>query len=268
MKEQVIEAFAQLASSIAQATPKVALGLGLLVLGIVVAKVIETVLRTVLRRVHFDALVKKAGVEAAIHRLGIRQELSAFLPRCVYYLVLVLLVQTTADALGLRAISDAISSFFAYLPNLVAALLLVIVGSSLGQFAGEMVARSAADSGLDIAPALGRLVSGGVFFVCAMMAVSQLKIDTAIVRIVTSIILGGAALAFGLSFGFGTREIVRSIAAGYYARQVLEVGRTVEIDGHKGVLKAITATHLVLDAGGEEISVANGALLRSAARQS
>ena len=51
------------------------------------------------------------------------------------------------------------------------------------------------------------------------------KIDTDIVRIVTSLILGAGALAFGLSFGFGTRNIVRNIAAGFYARKILVIGR-------------------------------------------
>lgn len=129
-----------------------------------------------------------------------------------------LLAKTASDALGLVAISNAIGAFFDYLPNIVAALLLLILGSTVGQFAGQTVTQSAESSGIDFAPALGKLVSGLIFFVVAMMAIAQLKIDTEMVRIVTSFILGGAALAFGLSFGLGTRDVIRGMVAGFYVR--------------------------------------------------
>ena len=154
------------------------------------AKIIEKVLRYALTKIRFDALVGKAGIDVALQRIGIRQELTIQLPRLVYFLVLLLFAKTAVDALGLVAISGAIGAFFGYLPNIIAALVLLILGSTVGQFAGQTVAQSAASSGVEFAPALGKLVSGVILFVCAMMAIAQLKIDTDIVRIVTSFILG------------------------------------------------------------------------------
>jgi small-conductance mechanosensitive channel len=165
------------------------------------------------------------------------------------------------------AISSAISAFFSYLPNIIAALLLLILGSTVGQFAGEMVAQSAGSSGIDFAPSLGRLVSGLIIFVVAMMAIAQLKIDTGMVRIVTSFILGGTAVAFGLSFGLGTRDAVRNMVAGFYARKYLEMGKTLEVAGQQGVLKAITATHTILENEGREISLSNATFLDQVAKQ-
>ena len=100
-----------------------------------------------------------------------------------------------------------------------------------------------------------------------MMAVAQLKIDTGMIRIVTSFVLAGAALAFGLSFGLGTREIVRNIVAGFYARKFLSVGKTLEILGHRGVLTAITPTHSILESDGQNISLANSAFLEQVSKQ-
>ena len=84
------------------------------------------------------------------------------------------MTKTAVDALGLVAISDAIGAFFAYLPNLVAALLLLVLGSAIGQVAGQTVAQSAETAGIEFAPALGRLVSGLILFVTAMMAIGQI----------------------------------------------------------------------------------------------
>jgi Conserved TM helix/Mechanosensitive ion channel len=267
MKEKLVESFLNLVNSIVTAAPKVVVAIVLIAVGLIVAKVIEIVLRMILVRVRFDSLMEKAGIDKALHRIGLRQQLNQFLPRLVYFLVIFLLAKTATDALGLVAISNAIGAFFEYLPNIVAALLLLILGSTVGQFAGQMVEQSAQNSGLDFAPALGRMVSGLIMFVVAMMAIGQLKIDTEMVRIVTSFILGGAAIAFGLSFGLGTRDIIRNMVAGFYARKFLEVGKNLEVAGQRGVLRAITATHAILESDGQDVSVSNATFLDQVSKQ-
>ena len=135
------------------------------------------------------------------------------------------MAKTASDAFGLIAISNAIGVFFSYLPNVLAALLLLILGTTVGQFAGQMVTQAAESAGLDSAPALGKLVSALIIFLVAMMAIGQLKIDTEMVRIVTSFVLGAAALGFGLAFGLGTWDVVRNIVTGFYTRKFLAIGK-------------------------------------------
>ncbi len=267
MKEKLIRAFGGLADSTIAAMPKIAVGILLVAAALLVAKFIERVLRYALTKVRFDNLVGRAGIDRTLQRLGIRQELTTLIPRLAYFLILLLLARTAGDALGLAAISDAIGAFFAYLPNIFAALLLLVLGSTVGQFAGQTVSQSAESSGIEFAPALGKLVSGVILFVCAMMAIAQLKIDTDIVRIVTSFVLGGAALAFGLSFGLGTRDVIRNISAGFYARKILVIGRPIEVAGQQGVLKAITATHVIVHSQGQDTTVANATVLDHVAKQ-
>jgi hypothetical protein len=267
MREKLIQAFGGLLDSTIAAIPKVVVGIILVIVGVIFAKVIERLLRNSLRRMRVDELVKQAGVDQVLHRLGIRQELALLIPRLAYFLILLVLAKTTGDALGLDGVSSAIGAFFAYLPNIFAALILLVLGSMVGQFVGQTVAQSAESSGIEFAPALGRLISGAILFVCAMMALAQLNIDTDIVRIVTGLVLGGAALAFGLAFGLGTRDIVRNVAAGFYARKVLTMGKPLGIAGHQGVLRAITATHIVLQSGEEETTVSNSTFLDQIGKQ-
>ena len=265
MKERLLNAFASLGNSVLAAVPKVAVGVLLVILGLVAARVIEVVLRTILTRVRFDKLIEKAGIDKALQRIGLRQQLNLFLPKLVYFLVLFLLAKTASDALGLVAISNAIGAFFAYLPNIIAALLLLILGTTVGQFAGQMVTQAAESAGIDSAATLGKLVSSLIVFIVAMMAIGQLKIDTEMVRIVTS--SRGRALAFGLAFGMGTREIVRNIVTGFYIRKVLVVGKSVDVAGESGILTAITATHAILESGGRDIIIANSNFMEQTSKQ-
>ena len=267
MKEKLISAFTNLADSAITAAPKVLVGVIVMIAGLAVAKIIEVVLRFILTRIRFDSLMEKAGIDKTLHRIGLRQQLDVSIPRIVYFLTLIVLARTAADGLGLTAISGAIGAFFAYLPNIIAALLLLIVGTAVAQFASKTVVEAAHSSGIDFAPALGKLVSGLILFVVGMMAIGQLQIDTNMVRIVTSFILGGGALAFGLAFGLGTRDVVRNITAGFYLRKLIHEGERVEVAGQAGVLKAITATHAVLEGdNATEISVANATFLDQIAK--
>ncbi len=92
--------------------------------------------------------------------------------------------------------------------------------------------------------------------------------ETEIIRIFTLCILSGLAVAFGLSFGLGTREITRNIVSGFYARKVFQVGDAIEVRGRKGTLKSITPTQTLLEADGETIAVSNGVFLDEVVRSS
>jgi len=266
MQQQLLQIGRDLQQIVVQAVPRVMVGIAVAVALVLVAKFVERVLRAVLVRMKFDALLEQAGIDKTLHRLGIRQSLNQVLPRLAYFLLLLLFARTAADGFGLTAISEGIAAMFAYLPNVVAAVLLVVVGTSVSQFAGRTVTQAAEESGIEFARSLGSLVSGLILFIVGVMAIGQLKFDTDMVRIVTVCTLSGLALAFGLSVGLGTREVTRSLLAGFYARKVFSPGDTIEIRGQRGVLRSITATQTLIDQDAGLLVVANTALLDDTVR--
>ena len=267
LQEQLLGMLDNLVQATIDWTPKILLGLVLVLLAFAVAKIVEKVLRTLLVRMRFDSLLERVGIDQLLQRVGIRQEINQFVPRLVYFLLLFLFAKTAADSLNLVAISDAIGAFMAYLPNLIAAILIIILGSAAAQFAGQAVTAAGLNAGIDFAPALGRLVAGVLLFVLGLMAVAQLKIDTEIIRLVTAALLAGIALAFGLSFGLGSREITRNVMAGFYARKTFRIGEELEIAGEKGTLTAITPTQTILERDERIIAIANSAFLDQVAKQ-
>lgn len=267
MEKRLLDALAALGNLIASAIPRIAVGILLILVGWVLAKGIELALRTMLIRVRFDSLTEKAGVTKALRRTGLSQQPSLLLSKLAFFLIVFLVAKIASDVIGVIAVSNAIGAFFSYLPSVLAALLLLIFGAAVGQFTGQVVTRAAENSGLVSAPALGKLISALVIFLVAMMAISQLKIDTEMVRIVTSFVLGAAALGFGLAFGLGTWEVVRNIVTGFYTRKFLAVGYSLTIAGQSGTLTAITPTHTVLTDGGREILVANATFLEQTSTQ-
>ncbi|MCC7125315.1 MAG: mechanosensitive ion channel [Acidobacteria bacterium] len=266
MAQQLVQIAQSLQQILIEAAPQVILGLVACVLLIALAKAAEWVLRAVLQRVKFDARLEQIGAQQTLHRLGIRQSMTAVLPRLAYFGLLLLFARTAADAFGLAAISDAIAALFAYLPNVVAAILLVVVGSQVSQFAGTAVRRAAEDAGIEFARTLGTVTSAFLLFIFGVMAFGQLKFDTDMVRIVTTCVLSGFALAFGLSIGLGTRDITRSVLAGFYARKVYEPGDPLEVRGQRGTLRAITSTQTIIEQETGIITVSNTVFLDDVVR--
>ena len=267
IRDQLVATSQGVIDSLIAWTPRVVLAVVLLIAALVVAKVVERVLRTLMVRLRFDSLVKRVGIDQAIQSIGIRESLNQVVPRIVYYLLLILFAKTAADSMGLAAISDAIGAFMGFLPNIAAALLIMVLGSAAAQFAGKAVAQAATDSGIEFGSSLGGLVSGLLLFVLGIMAISQLQIDTEIIRVVTSAILAGMALAFGLAFGLGSRDLTRNILAGYYARKTFDIGREMEVRGERGELKSITPTQTLLQQGDRVVAVANSVFLDEVVKQ-
>ena len=101
----------------------------------------------------------------------------------------------------------------------------------------------------------------------AIIALGQLRVDTRILNILTIVIFSGAALAFGLTFGLGTRDTTRNLIAGFYARRVFGAGQRLEIAGQRGVLRAISAQQTLLEADGHTIAVPNTTFIEQVVRR-
>ena len=264
LTEHLLTAWNDLVATVTGVLPRLVMGIVIAVVLVLTAKFIRRMTAMACRRAQIDKLSEALGLGALVARLGVRQPASEWIPALVYTGTLLLFAQTGATMLGLAPIADSIRAFFSYLPNVIAAIAVLLAGSAAADFAGNAVRRAAEDSGIDLAPTLGSVSSALILFVTGIMALSQLKIDTEMIRIVTICALGGIALAFGLSLGLGSREVTRNMIAGFYARKVLRPGDTVTVGERTGTLVMITPTQTVIALPTrEELAVSNGVFLES-----
>lgn len=256
-----------LVRAVADWTPRVFTALAVILIGYLVAKLVERVLRGLFRRVRLDNGLEKIGITDVLQRMGFRGSAGDGLARLSYFLLVVLFVEAATESVGLNAISDAIRAFFAYIPHVIAALAMILLGTVVARMAERMVTRAAEDAGIDYAPALGRVVSALILFVIVVMAVGQLQIDTALVRAVALVLIAGGALAFAITFGLGSRDITRNVLAGFYVRRMVRAGEPIAVSGQRGTLVAVTPVKTVIELeGGEVVAVANASFVREVVR--
>ena len=257
---------AGLTDALARFVPRALTGLVIVLVGVVLAWLARRLVRTAFARLKLDDLLERVGVTELLRRIGVTGSPGEALSRVVYYLLVLLFCQSAAATVGLGAVADAVAAFFGYLPSLVAAVLVLLIGVVVGRGAGNVVTTAARDAGVDFAPALGRAVTAVVVFVVAVMAVSQLRIDTDLVRAVVLVILAGFSLALALSFGLGTREITRHLVAGFYVRRLWQVGDTVAVAGEEGVVQGITPLNVLLERDGRIAAVPHAVFLEQVTR--
>ena len=256
-----------LTTAFADFLPKALTGIGVLIIGWLLAKILAKAIRTSFDKFKINDLLERLGLTATLKRLGMQDSPGNLLAKLTYFLILTLFIQSAAQSVGLVAVSGAITAFFAYLPSATAAALVLLVGLLVAQFASGAVTRSARDSGVEFAAILGRIVSGLIIFVVGLMAVTQLQIDTEVIRSVVLVILTGCALALALTFGLGSRDITRNLVAGYYARKIFEPGEPIEIQGRKGVLAGISPVHALIEEDGRLTTIPNSVFIEEAVRQ-
>lgn len=259
--EQVRQILEGMWTSLVASIPRIIVGLLVALLALVVASIAERMLRAVMTRLRFDDLIRRSGVDQWIHRAGIRRPLDDVIPRLVFFVLLFLFAREGAEALGLVALSEGIASVMAFLPNLISAFLIVLIGGALARVAGTGVAASLRGVGIEFGTALGRLVTGAIAFIVAVTALAELQVDTVLVRNVAQLLVAGACLAAALSFGLGSRDVTRNVLAGFYARRILRVGQRVEVAGHQGVVEALTPTQVHLREGDRTVILHNAVFL-------
>ena len=251
-----------LTEALTSLAPRVLTALVILVIGLLVAIFVRRSLRIGLAKVRFDVALDKIGIARIFKRIGIQKPPSAAIAQFAYFLIVILVVQTALEAVGLYRASAAIGVFFAYLPNILAAVIVLLLGNTVGQFAGRAVEQAAGDSGIDFAAVLGRMVTALVIFVVVVMAISQLDIDTLLVQRIAIVLLAGFALSFSLTFGLGTRDITRNMVAGFYAKRLFTPGDEIEVDGERGVLRAITPMQTVIEKDDGIVAIPNDVFLQ------
>ena len=110
-----------LMESMAGFLPKALTALTVFLVGFILAKVAAKAITTVFDKLRLNDVLQRVGLTDTLEKFGLTETPGFLLSRLVYYLILALFIQSAAQAVGLVAVSDAVTAFFAYLPNLLAA---------------------------------------------------------------------------------------------------------------------------------------------------
>jgi cellulose synthase/poly-beta-1,6-N-acetylglucosamine synthase-like glycosyltransferase len=135
----------------------------------------------------------------------------------VYWLIMIMVLVMTVDALGLPKASDVLASLFAYVPNVIAALLVLVVAMFLASFVSGIVHTAAGNANLPRPEIFAGVSRWAIIIFAVTISLGELGIATLLVTTTFNIILGGVCLALALAFGLGGKD-----AAARYLEELKE----------------------------------------------
>ena len=200
--------------------------------GYLLAKLVQKGTARVLRRIHFNEVLRKGGLIHTVDRSGMQHfNPTRVIANLLFWVVMFTVMLVAANALGLDSLAKVLSELVSYIPSVIAAIVIVILGIVLGDFVGGLILAST--GALHVGPTLARAGKAGVILLAVIMSLQELGVDTEIVTTALAIIFGAIALAVALSFGLGNRELAGEITRELYERYRAEreaIDRDVRIE--------------------------------------
>jgi Conserved TM helix len=186
----------------------------ILLIGYVIAKIVGNLLARVLERAGLDRTTLSGKTGEWVGK--VTSSPSRLIGKLAFWAIFLGAVSLAATALGIEALTSFVASVYAYLPNVIAAVLIFLVAGAIAAGVATLAQRFFGDT------PTGRVVSTVapilVMTIATFMILNQLKIAEDIVIITYAALLGSIALAAALAFGLGGREVAADMLRGAYDR--------------------------------------------------
>jgi len=185
----------------------------ILIIGFIIAKVLQGVVTKLLQSMGFEGWMESGGIKQFFERSQTQQTPLSILGKLVFWLIFFIAITMAVDTLGISAISDVLAQFIAYIPQVIAAILILVLATLLATFVAGIV-RGATGSNV-----VGSIAQYGIIVFAAFAALTQLGIAPELIAPTFLILLGAVALAAAIAFGLGAQGTAREIVEDTYSRR-------------------------------------------------
>ena len=209
----VVEPIRSLLNQVMSFLPMLTGAILLLLVGWVIAKSIEALAVKILKTIALDKLADQIQLSAILAKGGIKPKLSELVGVIVYWLIMLAVVMVVFNVLQLTVAAELFQSIVTFLPNVIAAVFILIVGMFAAAFLATTLRTAASNAGILQAHLLGQLVQTVVVIFATVAGLEQLRIP--FFGEVFLIILGGLSLGCAIAFGLGCKDLAGRWAADF-----------------------------------------------------
>jgi hypothetical protein len=194
-------------SQISQFLVNVLLVVIILIIGWIIAKIIKTLVTKLLRAIKLDQLSDRIDLDSILAKGGLSYSLSELIGVICYWLALLITFVVAVNAIGLTVAADLLNRIVLYVPNIIAAVFILILGMFVATLLSNIVKTAANNAGVSQAKLLGKAVEVVVIIFAVAISLEQLGIAAKVIELTISIILASLGLSVALAFGLGCRDL-------------------------------------------------------------
>ncbi|MGH2514552.1 MAG: mechanosensitive ion channel family protein [Ktedonobacterales bacterium] len=232
----------------------------LLIVGYILARVLRAALTKGLRALHFDTVADRAGITRFLRMAGTQLDAARVLAEVVFWWIFLFFLEMAFNALGLVQITSYINAILAYLPDVFAAVLIVVIGALIANIVADVVRGAAGEAGLSSAPLLAAIARWAIVIFAVLAALTQLNVAQNMIFILFAAFVSMLALAGGLAFGLGGVDTARGLLSGIASGRMLQPGQRVQIGQYTGTVVRHDLNATVVDTETGHISIPNSEL--------
>ena len=239
--------------------PRLGGALVLAFVGLVIAAILGRLVTAALRKLNLDVASERLGLSRIIERAGLGDSLAKLVGRAIRISVTIVVLFAALSLLGLAFLSQSLNEGVLFIPRILTALVLILMGLVLGGFVRDWLERTSAQMDLPVPVAPIGQVIVVIFF--GLTAAAQVGVTIAPVMLIVTVALVSITGMLALAFGLGSQQIARSLTAARYARADFSVGQTIRVGAIRGRIVRIDSTATVLQNEDEEVRVPNHLLI-------
>lgn len=179
----------------------------ILIVGWVVSKLIKTLVTRVLRAVKLDDLSDTIELDSILAKGGIKYSISELIGVICYWLAILVTFVVAINAVGLTVAADLLNRVILYVPNIIAAIFILVLGMFISTLLKNIVQTAASNAGIVQSNLLAKITEIAIIAFAVFITLEQLRIGIRITEITLSIALGSIGLGLALAFGLGCKDI-------------------------------------------------------------
>lgn len=205
----VTRSFQDVFFGIVRFLPNFIVALLIFVLAWIIGSILGKALAQIFRNLRFDEALKGAGLERTVERAGYRLDVGSFFGALVKWFIIIIGLMASLDILGLTQVNDFLRGILLFIPKVVVAVLILLVGAAVAEALEKIVVASARTASMRSAHFLGVVTRWAIWIFAGIAALYQLGIATVFLQTVVTGVMIAIGLAFGLAFGLGGQEEAR-----------------------------------------------------------
>lgn len=245
-KDIAMESLSTMWLEITKIFPSIIGALVVLLIGWLVTKIVVRLIKKALRLAKANKLDDKLNEIEIVEGKQLNFDTIKIVSTFVKWIIYIMLLIIVSDILNLKIISEQISNFLGYIPQLFVALIIFTLGLLFANFVKKAL-KSFFES-MDLSG--GKMISQIVFFLLiifiSITALNQAGVNTEIITSNLTMILAAFLLAFALAFGLGARDVVSDLLRTFYTRKTYEVGKKIEFENKVYEVDSISNISVIL----------------------
>jgi flagellar biosynthesis protein FliQ len=201
-----IASLVDLWSQFVASLPRIAVAIAVLIGGWLIARLLRRFSTRLLRAIRVDDFAERSGLDGFLVQGGVRQTTATLIASALYWMVLIGTFVAFLTVLGLQAASQLLDRMILFIPNIVLAVLIILVGAVIARVVGTVAFTYLSNIGSSAAAPLAALARYSMLIFVLALAAEQLAVNSAILLSGFQIAFGALCLALALAFGFGGRK--------------------------------------------------------------